>query len=63
MGGMTSVELAGQFFAWAATDEAEFLNGRFLWAEWDIEELKGRKKDILDEDLLLLTIDGFKKGF
>jgi len=61
--GMTSGKLAGQFFAWAATEEAAFLSGRFLWAEWDIEELKGRERDILDGDLLLLTIDGFSKGF
>ncbi|KAH7031700.1 uncharacterized protein B0I36DRAFT_241968 [Microdochium trichocladiopsis] len=61
--GMTNGELAGDFFAWLATDDAAFLNGRFVWAEWDIEELKGRRKDIEDGDLLLTTIDGFSKGF
>ncbi|KAH7324918.1 hypothetical protein B0I35DRAFT_458558 [Stachybotrys elegans] len=61
--GMTNGELTGNFFAWLATDDANFLNGRFVWAEWDIEELKGRKKDIEDGDLLLTTIDGFSKGF
>lgn len=61
--GMTSGELAGQFFAWLATDQADFLSGRFVWAEWDIEELKARRKDIEDGDLLLTTIDGFKNGF
>jgi NAD(P)-dependent dehydrogenase (short-subunit alcohol dehydrogenase family) len=61
--GMTDGELAGQFFAWLATTEAEFLSGRFVWAEWDIEELKARKDDILEDDLLLTTIDGFTKGF
>jgi len=62
-GGMTDGKLAGQFFAWAATDEAEFLTGRFVWAEWDIDELKAKKDEILDKDLLLITIDGFDKGF
>jgi NAD(P)-dependent dehydrogenase (short-subunit alcohol dehydrogenase family) len=59
---MTDGQLAGQFFAWAATDAAEFLSGRFVWAEWDIDELKARKQEILEKDLLLTTIDGFDKG-
>lgn len=33
-----SGNMAGQFFAYAATDESEFLSVRFVWAEWDIEE-------------------------
>lgn len=61
--GMTEGSMAGQFYAWAATDEAEFLSGRFAWAEWDIEELKKKKDEILEQDLLLSTIDGFDRGF
>jgi NADP-dependent 3-hydroxy acid dehydrogenase YdfG len=60
---MTDGILAGHFFAWAATDEAEFLSGRFVWAEWDVEELMRKKEEILDKDLLLITVDGFEKGF
>ena len=60
---MTEGKLAGQFFVWATTDEAEFLSGRFVWAEWDIDELKARKDEILEKDLLLTTIDGFTKGW
>ncbi|KAF4332368.1 3-oxoacyl [Fusarium beomiforme] len=61
--GMTDGTLTGQFFAWASTDQAGFLSGRFVWAEWDIEELKAKKDEILEKDLLLTTIDGFNKGF
>ncbi|MCJ1355271.1 MAG: hypothetical protein MMC33_005262 [Icmadophila ericetorum] len=61
-GGMTEGKMAGDFFAWLSTDEAEFLSGRFVWAEWDVEELKARKDEILEKDLLLTTIDGFVKG-
>ena len=60
---MTDGKLAGQFFAWLATDEAAFLSGRFVWAEWDIEELKAKKDEILEKDLLLMTVDGFTRGF
>jgi NADP-dependent 3-hydroxy acid dehydrogenase YdfG len=62
-GGMTDGKLAGQFFAWAATTESDFLSGRFVWAEWDITELKAKKDEILKKDLLLTTIDGFDRGF
>ncbi|KAK0719364.1 hypothetical protein B0H67DRAFT_642727 [Lasiosphaeris hirsuta] len=54
-GGMTDGGMAGQFYAWAATKEADFLSGRFAWAEWDIEELKAKKGEILEKDLLLMT--------
>lgn len=60
---MTEGMLAGEFFAWAASDEADFLRDRFVWAEWDIDELKAKKEEILEKDLLLITIDGFEKGF
>ncbi|KKP03691.1 hypothetical protein THAR02_04207 [Trichoderma harzianum] len=61
--GMTDGKVAGQFFAWLASDEAEFLSGRFVWAEWDVDELKAKKQQILKEDLLLTTIDGFAQGW
>ncbi|KFZ04732.1 hypothetical protein V501_09022 [Pseudogymnoascus sp. VKM F-4519 (FW-2642)] len=62
-GGWTDGKLTGGFFAWLATEEAAFLSGRFVWADWDIEELKARKDEILEKDLLLTTVDGFNKGF
>ncbi|KAI1650580.1 NAD(P)-binding protein [Daldinia loculata] len=34
------VSLAGGFAVWAATPEAEFIHGRFVWAGWDVDELK-----------------------
>ncbi|KAI5455989.1 hypothetical protein BGZ63DRAFT_429339 [Mariannaea sp. PMI_226] len=62
-GGMTDGRLAGQFFAWLCSQEADFLSGRFVWAEWDIDELKAKKEQILEDDLLLTTVDGFVKGW
>lgn len=56
--GFTSGELVGQFFAWAATEDAAFLNGRFVWAEWDVEDLKAKRDEILAKDLLLFGMDG-----
>jgi hypothetical protein len=34
------VKLPGDFAVWAASEEAEFLHGRFVWAKWDVNELK-----------------------
>jgi hypothetical protein len=32
---------------WALSPEGRFLNGRFVWANWDIDELKADEKAIL----------------
>jgi hypothetical protein len=38
--------LAGSFSVWLASPEARFLRNKFLWANWDVEELKSRAKEI-----------------
>ncbi|ORY66318.1 uncharacterized protein BCR38DRAFT_456897 [Pseudomassariella vexata] len=35
-----AANLPGQFAVWTASPEARFLHGRFVWTEWDVEELK-----------------------
>jgi hypothetical protein len=32
--------LPASFMVWAASKEARFLNGKFAWANWDVDELK-----------------------
>ncbi|KAI3328779.1 hypothetical protein F4824DRAFT_482607 [Ustulina deusta] len=39
-------ELAGHFAVWAASPEALFLRGKFVWANWDAEELLKRSEEI-----------------
>ncbi|EFQ34769.1 short chain dehydrogenase [Colletotrichum graminicola] len=34
------VSLSGNYAVWAASEEARFLHGRFVWSKWDVEELK-----------------------
>lgn len=44
-GDTDDVQLPGQFAVWLASKEATFLKGRFVWANWDVQELveiKGR---------------------
>ncbi|KAF3771075.1 NAD(P)-binding protein [Cryphonectria parasitica EP155] len=42
-----NVALPGDFVVWAVSPEAHFLNGRFVWANWDVDELKDDKDAIL----------------
>ncbi|KAK3660876.1 hypothetical protein LTR56_000634 [Elasticomyces elasticus] len=54
-------ELPAGFAVWLATQpEAKaVLNGRFIWANWDVTELLARRDEILSKDLLTLTLKGW----
>ncbi|KAK4550542.1 hypothetical protein LTR36_000121 [Oleoguttula mirabilis] len=53
-------ELPAGFAVWLATQpEARILNGRFVWANWDITELIARKDEIEQRSLLTLTLKGW----
>ena len=41
------VSLPADFLVWIASPEAEFLKNKIVFASWDVEELKDRKKEIL----------------
>jgi NAD(P)-dependent dehydrogenase (short-subunit alcohol dehydrogenase family) len=49
------VELPAYFAVWLAGPDSGFLNGRFLWANWDVDELIALK-DRLVKDPTFLTI-------
>ncbi|KAF3065801.1 short-chain dehydrogenase [Daldinia childiae] len=50
-------DLCGHFAVWAASREAEFLHGRFMWAAWDVDELrKGEIRKLIDEETYYLQI-------
>ncbi|KAI9878061.1 MAG: hypothetical protein M1830_002040 [Pleopsidium flavum] len=53
------VSLPGDFAVWAASPEADFLKGRLVWVNWDIEELKAQKNEILEKDLLTMGLRGW----
>ncbi|KAI0813605.1 short-chain dehydrogenase [Xylaria sp. FL0064] len=51
------VDLPGHFAVWAASPEANFLHGRFVWASWDVEKLQsGELRRQIDEDPAYLKI-------
>lgn len=43
---------------WLASEEAEFLKGKFTWANWDAQELLARAKEIKSAMLLRVTLNG-----
>ncbi len=55
-----SPELPAGFAVWlAASPDARKLNGKFIWANWDINEVLERIDEIEKRDLLTLTLKGW----
>jgi len=52
---MDHEDLPGTFNAWLATSESDFLKGRFVWCNWNIDELKEKAKEISDNPFKFTT--------
>ncbi|KAK5739292.1 hypothetical protein LTR17_005398 [Elasticomyces elasticus] len=51
------IKLPGDFAVWLAGPEATFLNGRFVWAAWDVDELIAMMERLAsDSNLLTITL-------
>jgi len=46
-------DLAAGFIVWLCSGRADWARGRYLSANWDVEELSAMKADILGDDLLV----------
>lgn len=49
------MRLPGDFAVWLASPEAEFLAGKFVWAQWDVDELLTLKDRLTANPALLTT--------
>ncbi|KAI4597876.1 hypothetical protein KJ359_004153 [Pestalotiopsis sp. 9143b] len=47
------------FSVWLASPEADFLKGKFLWTNWDVEELKTKADDIQKGNMLNIDLVGW----
>ncbi|KAK3312980.1 hypothetical protein B0H66DRAFT_584782 [Apodospora peruviana] len=47
-----SPELAGDSMVWLGAQRREWLAGRYVHVNWDVEELEARKEEIVEKDLL-----------
>ena len=54
------MSLPAGFAVWLATPRADFTNGRFLWAHWDVEELEAAKEQIVKNNDLVLQLQGYQ---
>lgn len=53
------VSLPASFCVWLASPEARFLKGKFLWANWDVDELRAQAKEIEATSQLSIGLDGW----
>ncbi|EHK18071.1 uncharacterized protein TRIVIDRAFT_159950 [Trichoderma virens Gv29-8] len=59
-----SPELMANFAVWLASPESDFLAGRFLWANWDVEGLIAAKEKIAaNPGQLQLALEGWWSNF
>ena len=54
-----TAQLAAGFILWVSTPEAKFLNGKTVWANWDIAELKSMEKVIPTSGDLTIGLAGW----
>jgi hypothetical protein len=55
---ITLVELAASFMVWISSPEAAFLKGKFVWSNWDVDELISKKEELLSTPALTLGLIG-----
>lgn len=51
-------ELAAGTAVYLASPQAHFLNGRYMSANWDVDELEAQQDEILRKDLLKMDLKG-----
>jgi hypothetical protein len=52
------VNLPAHYLVWLASPEAEFLKGKFVWVNWDVDDLKDRADEIKSSLVLTLGLHG-----
>lgn len=50
--------LPAQFNVWISSPEATFLKGKFVWANWDVDELKDLAQEVQESMLLRIHLSG-----
>ncbi|PYI14155.1 NAD(P)-binding protein [Aspergillus japonicus CBS 114.51] len=53
------VDLPASFYVWLASPEADFLKGKYLWANWDVSELKRNAEKIQSTPRLSIQLGGW----
>jgi hypothetical protein len=48
--------LCGAFLIWLVKQRRDWLNGRYVDATWDVDELEARKEEIVEKDMLKMRL-------
>lgn len=56
--GMDNANLPGNFAVWAASPEARFLHGKYVYCNWDVKEILSKKSDFEEPTFMRLALDG-----
>jgi NAD(P)-dependent dehydrogenase (short-subunit alcohol dehydrogenase family) len=59
---LDKADLPANFIVWTASPEAEFTRGKFLWVNWDVDEIKTKKEEFQDPSFLALGLVGWPHG-
>jgi hypothetical protein len=51
--------LPGAYIVWLASPESEYLRGKFVWSNWDIDELRQKEAEIKEKNLLTIGLSGW----
>ena len=54
-----AVALPSHFAVWLCSSEARFLRGKFVWCNWDVEELCKKKSELENTPLLTANCIGW----
>lgn len=55
---LDTFELAGGVAVWLASEKARFMNGRYMGANWSVDDLMERQAEIVSKGLLLPELQG-----
>lgn len=56
---MVAADLPAHFLVWLVSPEGEFLRGKFVWANWDVQELIAMKEEFRAPDKLVTGLLGW----
>jgi hypothetical protein len=51
-------QLPAHFSVWLASPEAAFLKGKFVWANWDVDEIKALAERIESTNIFTTGVTG-----
>lgn len=51
-------ELVGGIGVWLSTEQASFLNGKYIESNWSVEDLIERKEEIISQGKLSVVLKG-----